>query len=829
MSKNEYGLLSEREEQVLLLSTKGLTDKEIARKLDLSIATVNTYWVRIRTKLGGANRAELVAAALHKNAEETLTAKELENQRLISEVVRRAEAERALRESQSRLQAIIDGTPVVVFIKDLQGRYTLVNREFESLLGKERREILGKRDFDLFDNDIAEAARAADQKVIETGEPVESEDVFSWEGTQRHFLSVKFALVNSEGTRYAVCGFSREITARIEVEGELRRSEERFRALIEHSTDIVTLLSPDGTILYGSPSTERVLGFRQDEMVGQNAFKFIQREDLPAIKRDFEYLAEKPGNTVNAEYRVKHKDGTFRHVEGHGKNLFEEQAVGAIVLNYRDVTERKLTEKRLASQHMVSQILAESRDFDDAANQLAKVICSSLGFDYGGLWLVRDNASLTYVAGWHNNKAQVAAFARESAELSFTKGEGLPGQIWQEEKALWVSDYQSGDFVRVRQAQEAGLHSAVAFPIVAEGETVGVFECFSVKTAVPDEAFLKILEVIGQQIGQFVKRKEAEEEELRLAKQLTVVHTQLDETMESVEQERRRYQDLFEQAPDGYVVTDLKGRILEANNAALQLFGCEEGDCVGKALRDFVVQDLKNAFTAGFTSLPELNSIHEWELKIRPTDRPVFEASISVTVVRDSKGEPVAHRWLVRDITSRKFVEHELKAANESLERRVRTRTIELEEANLRLQEEVGERKRAEEDLLNSHQFAQNVIECSVDGIMAFDRQCRYTIWNKSMEDMSGINKEDVLGQYAFDLFPFLTDIGEDDYFHRALRGEGVVSKHRPYTIASSGKTGFFDAHYSPLKNDRGEIIGGLAVIRETSDISHPQENAELR
>src|SRR5690348_12107867 len=112
MGKNDAGLLSEREEQVLLLSTKGFTDKEIARKLDLSIATVNTYWVRIRTKLGGANRAELVASALHKNAEETLTAKELENQRLISEVVRRAEAERALVESQSKLQSIIDGTPV---------------------------------------------------------------------------------------------------------------------------------------------------------------------------------------------------------------------------------------------------------------------------------------------------------------------------------------------------------------------------------------------------------------------------------------------------------------------------------------------------------------------------------------------------------------------------------------------------------------------------------------------------------------------------------------------------------------------------------------------
>src|ERR1700683_2358440 len=94
MRKHEFTLLSDREEQVLLLSTKGLTDKEIAKKLGLSIATVNTYWGRIRTKRGGANRAELVAAALNMNAEETLTAKERENQRLIGEVIRRAGAER---------------------------------------------------------------------------------------------------------------------------------------------------------------------------------------------------------------------------------------------------------------------------------------------------------------------------------------------------------------------------------------------------------------------------------------------------------------------------------------------------------------------------------------------------------------------------------------------------------------------------------------------------------------------------------------------------------------------------------------------------------------
>lgn len=819
MSKNDYGLLSDREEQVLLLSTKGLTDKEIARKLNLSIATVNTYWVRIRTKLGGANRAELVAAALSKNAEETLTAKELENQRLISEVVRRAEAEKLLKESQARLQSIIDGTPVVVFIKDLQGRYTLVNKEFEALLGKERREVLGKRDYDLLPLHVAEKFRQSDQKVTETGEPVETEDEFPSENGTRHFLTVKFPLVNTEGVRYAVCGFAREITTRKEFEERLQESERRFRALIENSTDVVTLLAKDGTILYMSPSTERVLGFRPEELVGQNAFRYIVRQDVPSIKRDFDRLAEHPGNTVDAGYRVKHADGSFRFVEGHGVNMLDDPAVEAIVLNYRDVSERKENEQRLKLQHAVASVLAEASSMEDATPRLAESLCDSLGFDYGGIWLIEEGAqSLRFAGGWHAEKPRMQEFQKASGARGFKKGEGLPGEVWQTGKPLVVDEYKNTAYHRAEPGRAAGLHSAIAFPIHEGDKVLGVFEAFSTHSAGADQSLLQVFDLLGHQIGQFISRKEAEAEELRLAKQLAAVDTELKQSGLAVEAERRRYRDLFQQAPDGYVVTDLKGKIVEANQAALELFGCQEADCLGKSLKEFVVQDLKNAFAAGFASLPELGSLHEWELKIRPGNRTVFDASISVTVVRDAEGNPTAHRWLIRDISSRKFVEHELKAANESLDRRVRTRTIELEEANLRLQEEIGERKRAEEDLLNSHQFAQAVIESSVDGIMGFDRQCKFIVWNRSMEHLSGMKKDEVLGQYAFDLFPFLTDIGEDDFFHRALRGETNVSTNRQYSIGATGKSGFFDAHYSPIRNDRGEIIGGLAVVRERTE-----------
>lgn len=819
-SKAVYGLLSEREEQVLLLSTKGFTDKEIAKKLGLSIATVNTYWVRIRTKLGGANRAELVAAALQMNAEQTLTAKELENQRLISEIVRRAEAERALRESQSRLQSIIDGTPVVVFIKDQQGRYTLVNKEFESIMGRDRRDILGKRDADLLAPGTYTPSREDDVRVLESGETIEIEDILVSGDSTRTFLSVKFPLVNSEGVRYAVCGFSREITSRKEVEAALQVSEKRFRALIENSSDVVTLLSSNGTILYSSPSTERVLGYGED-IVGENAFTLIHRDDLKAIRSDFERLLKHPEEPVRAEYRVRRADGSFVNVEGVATNMCADPAVGAIVLNYRDVTARKRSERRIAVQYAVANILAEASSLFDAAPAISQALCETLALDFGATWEATENGDLKSIATWSSQKLK-SDFAEATKSSSFAPGEGVPGHVLKSRKVLALPDIQTEKWPRSEAASKSNLHGALAFPIRVGDSVYGVVECLGNRVLEVDEELIEVLDTIGSQIGQFVERRRAE---LKLAG----LHQDLVGTMQKVEEERARYRDLFEQAPDGYVVTNLEGVITDANQAAFELFGCKPDECINRPLSDFIVKDLKNAFNTGFAKLEELGGIHEWELKIRPKDRADFDASISVTVVKNSNKGAEAHRWLIRDVTPSKWAEHELRVANEALERRARIRTIELEEANLRLQEEVTERKQAEQDLLTSHQLVQSVIESSMDGIIAFDRQLRYTVWNKTMERVTGLTREEIVGQSALDRFPFLSETGESELMQKALRGESAVSKNSRFSIKETDRNGSFEGHYSPLRDDRGEIVGALGVIRFLDQPQVASAGAELK
>lgn len=129
--------------------------------------------------------------------------------------------------------------------------------------------------------------------------------------------------------------------------------------------------------------------------------------------------------------------------------------------------------------------------------------------------------------------------------------------------------------------------------------------------------------------------------------------------------------------------------------------------------------------------------------------------------------------------------------------------------------------------------FLKCLLEANVDGIIAFDREYRYTTWNRAMERISGVKREDVLGKYAFDLFPCLKETGEDKYYCDALAGKSIVAENRLYVIPQSGRTAFFDGYYSPRHDEKGEVVGGVAIIRDVTErklaeTAMPDENRRL-
>jgi two-component system, cell cycle sensor histidine kinase and response regulator CckA len=131
---------------------------------------------------------------------------------------------------------------------------------------------------------------------------------------------------------------------RRQAETELLRREKYFRALTENTLDILTILSREGIYLYNSPSVKRVLGYDAQELVGRNAFPLVHPDDLAATQKAFERAISDPNQTVRIEFRFRHQDGSWRYLETVGQSHLTDPEIGGVVVNSRDVTDRKVAE-----------------------------------------------------------------------------------------------------------------------------------------------------------------------------------------------------------------------------------------------------------------------------------------------------------------------------------------------------------------------------------------------------------------------------------------------------------------------------------------------------
>jgi len=128
---------------------------------------------------------------------------------------------------------------------------------------------------------------------------------------------------------------------------DLELAEARFHSLVQHISDIITVLAADGTIKYESPSIERILGFKPEELVGHNAFEFVHPDDIPALQVKFMEAVTQPQHNVTAEFRFRHADGSWVYLEGIGNNLLCDPGINGLVVTSRDVTARRVLEEEL--------------------------------------------------------------------------------------------------------------------------------------------------------------------------------------------------------------------------------------------------------------------------------------------------------------------------------------------------------------------------------------------------------------------------------------------------------------------------------------------------
>jgi len=202
---------------------------------------------------------------------------------------------------------------------------------------------------------------------------------------------------------------------------ELHESESRFRAMVENGSDVIAILNADGTRRYVSPSMQRVLGYRPEEVIGRSPFDMVHPEDLPGLTEAFRRLLEVPDTTLSIQYRIRHRSGEWRTLETIGKNLLQNPAVAGVVINSRDITDRnRAEEEQLKSVSLLRATLESTADGILVVNRAGKV--ESYNQKFVEMWGIPphvmeqndDDAALQYVL---EQLVDPEAFLRKVREL----------------------------------------------------------------------------------------------------------------------------------------------------------------------------------------------------------------------------------------------------------------------------------------------------------------------------------------------------------------------------------------------------------------------------
>ena len=267
------------------------------------------------------------------------------------DITEKLAAQRALSESDLRHRETLETIALVGVGIDAHGTVTFANDFLLELTGWSREEVVGHDWFDLFDDNPYVRADFLEQ--LEQGEiRPHFEGTIRTRSGERRDISWSSTLQHDEsGAVSGIASIGEDVTERHRAEALLRSREELFRSLIENASDVITILTADGTSLYESPSVERVLGWTPEELVGRTSFALLHKDDLERVKPTFAAIlaGEEPGPI---EFRLRHRDGSWRMVEAIGRRR-RQDGEWVVVINYRDVTDqRQLQEQLLHSQKL---------------------------------------------------------------------------------------------------------------------------------------------------------------------------------------------------------------------------------------------------------------------------------------------------------------------------------------------------------------------------------------------------------------------------------------------------------------------------------------------
>ena len=486
--------------------------------------------------------------------------------------------------------------------------------------------------------------------------------------------------------------------------------------IITSMAEVLLVTTSSGKIKKVNQAAQDLFGYSESELVGQ------QIDTLAAVGESLQAVSQQQPqiSQTNTEVICTVKTGekltvsfSCTAIPSDMNNISESlAAIQDFVYIGRDVTDKQRARKRKIAQYVTTRILSASETIKKALAAILPVICDSLGWDTAELWMlesgekllsgskrittISDPNLLRCVASWTKHSVSFPKFAEFLELMTCAIGEGLPGLIWASGSPQWIADITESDsFIRREIATEEGLHGAFGFPILGDYEqensarsVLGVITFFSREAQCFDEELLQTMATIGSQLGQFIKRKQAE---IALR--------------ESEEQLR----DLFENATDLIQSIGADGHFLYVNRAWRETLGYSEAEIAQMTVFDIIHPN----------SSPEsIDILYKAITKKTVNENTFYPDSIQAIFITKHHAQ-----ILLEGSISCKFVEGSLVAIRAILR-------------------DITARQVAEDALAKSVSLLQATFDSTADGILAIDRNGKIVTFNREFIEMWGIPNE---------------------------------------------------------------------------------------
>jgi PAS domain S-box-containing protein/putative nucleotidyltransferase with HDIG domain len=422
---------------------------------------------------------------------------------LTQEIRDRAESELEHYQQSKQYQAIVNSSNDAIVSTTIEGIITSWNPAAEAIFGFSADEMIGKPKQSLIPLDCQDEEGFIFKRLIR-GEQIERYETrrIRKYGQVIEVLMTISLIQDSNGNTLGASTIASDITERKKAERKLRASELRFRGMIQNAFDLTILLDIQGVILFISPSIKQIAGYEASEIQDRKFQEFIHPDDLQKAQADLSWLIQNPKLKVSTENRFRSKNGSWLILESISSNLLDVPELNGIIVNIREITNRKRDEMllhRLSSFYKALSLCNEAIVRSSSDSQLYQKVCDIVT-QHSGMnmaWIgLKDDSS---------KKVKIVAVSGEGREylegidISFDPenphSHGQSGTAILKQQPCWIQDFTTDTRTTLWQerAKPFGWHSSASLPIFRNGKVVGTLTMYSTEISVFDDTIRDLL------------------------------------------------------------------------------------------------------------------------------------------------------------------------------------------------------------------------------------------------------------------------------------------------------------------------------------------------